>query len=749
MKLTIIHGFILSLFLVLISFQNPTQAQQIQLGDQFVEKEESEQFAATANVSQTGNFSGNVVLKTNETEPFYVTIVDPDGNYQASQRVTPNQNGEVNLNLKSASNESKSHVVALSFLSSSGEESGNINNLISATNTSDPYGDTVRGEIEFPTYPPPASPTTVPKVHRSDEANVNEPPACTVKIKKEFLVYTIDESVEVRGIRPDGSAAPDIINQWKPVDDVNPAILEGKVVPSPEVYGGPHVSFEDNPIRHYGHDLTFHVRPDPTSDNRYSNLLARQIQPDGRITTQNLIEVEWEAGLGSDKIEGLNPIVDPSIIGNSGGFYTTGHTRSNLIWNWPTVGDHVHVEGQWIWDRGHPPAKTEIHPPRLVAIQRHLPEMINARTSDIPTGEPGRPLLATRIDVFGSGDGSPLYNNRGGPLATGVPMTDRDYSFNVAQLLPKPTPDAQLKYVVVKQNGDTYRGDPEIEIIPRTTTERENEFLGYKPLYAKVTIPWASNLNVDDSTTFARTIFLYWDAGQNTGYGIANWFKGRTIDVELIGVVGLKGQDNLVNGPDNEFRIFAEVGGKWLFFNENALIDIFGTTIPIPDILKDGLGDYNVDERKIVGGDGNGGKRVFTVYVPEGDSFRVHAGGWEADGANLVFGDIVDPSLSCEALGLWLNLHLFKVDVAAAGAQDDPIGEVNKFFVNTKSGIHKLDILPEGPYELVYRNAIGDHTDLADGPLFAEPITGLTDPRGTYSIIYKVTERPWLSLPTQ
>src|SRR5262249_15936913 len=27
----------------------------------------------------------------------------------------------------------------------------------------------------------------------------------------------------------------------------------------------------------------------------------------------------------------------------------------------------------WIWDRGHPPANTEIHPPRLVAIRRDLP----------------------------------------------------------------------------------------------------------------------------------------------------------------------------------------------------------------------------------------------------------------------------------------------------------------------------------------------------------------------------------------
>lgn len=37
----------------------------------------------------------------------------------------------------------------------------------------------------------------------------------------------------------------------------------------------------------------------------------------------------------------------------------------------------MQIEGQWIWDRGHPPAKTEIHPPRLVAIQRDLPAIIS------------------------------------------------------------------------------------------------------------------------------------------------------------------------------------------------------------------------------------------------------------------------------------------------------------------------------------------------------------------------------------
>src|SRR6266566_7327196 len=60
----------------------------------------------------------------------------------------------------------------------------------------------------------------------------------------------------------------------------------------------------------------------------------------------------------------LSPPVNIKVSGRE-------HQRREVIWNWPTLSDRVHVEGLWIWDRGHPPADTEIHSPRLVAIQRH------------------------------------------------------------------------------------------------------------------------------------------------------------------------------------------------------------------------------------------------------------------------------------------------------------------------------------------------------------------------------------------
>ena len=62
-------------------------------------------------------------------------------------------------------------------------------------------------------------------------------------------------------------------------------------------------------------------------------------------------------------------------------FFTSGHERKDIIWNWPTYGDWVHVEGLWVWDRSHPPEKTEIHPARFIAIRRSLPTKISIDNS--------------------------------------------------------------------------------------------------------------------------------------------------------------------------------------------------------------------------------------------------------------------------------------------------------------------------------------------------------------------------------
>ena len=122
---------------------------------------------------------------------------------------------------------------------------------------------------------------------------------------------------------------------------------------------------EDQPAGHFTHDFNFEVNPDPP----FEYLLGKQ---DGVV--QPSIEVEWESGFAQADSRDRNPASAASIRGDSFGFYIAGHRRRDVIWNWPTANDWVHVEGIWIYDRGHrDPVKTEIHPPRFVAVKRDLP----------------------------------------------------------------------------------------------------------------------------------------------------------------------------------------------------------------------------------------------------------------------------------------------------------------------------------------------------------------------------------------
>jgi hypothetical protein len=100
----------------------------------------------------------------------------------------------------------------------------------------------------------------------------------------------------------------------------------------------------------------------------------------------------------------INPHRPENEKGNSAGFFSAGHERGDVFWNFPTIGDWVHVEGHYVWDRGHPPAEAEIHPPRFLAVKRNLPEQIMIGDSSLK--------FATRIDIFASGDGGALMNNR-------------------------------------------------------------------------------------------------------------------------------------------------------------------------------------------------------------------------------------------------------------------------------------------------------------------------------------------------
>lgn len=137
------------------------------------------------------------------------------------------------------------------------------------------------------------------------------------------------------------------------------------------------VSYEDDPLTHYAHDTNFYLLPDPNyswtvgTANYYSN------GEDDSGVALGRIEVEWEAlNNGSTETYGSGNIGVPD-------------------WAIATSGDRMYVVARWVLDCGHPELgdRTEMHPPRLVAVMRQRPSITGAMNA------------ATQVDVYVSGHG--------------------------------------------------------------------------------------------------------------------------------------------------------------------------------------------------------------------------------------------------------------------------------------------------------------------------------------------------------
>lgn len=439
-----------------------------------------------------------------------------------------------------------------------------------------------------------------------------------------------------------------ILPSWRPVVNHDTVVvLEGQIMPieghEGYAYGVPHVSFEDLPLYHYTHDFSFNVFP----DEGYRNLLSRYI----KITKDSLgneirdtivrdwVHCEWESGLAAGNRG--NKHAKACRKGGSAGFATAGHERYDVIWNWPTAGDWVHVEGLWIWDRGHPPAKTEIHPMRLMATRRNLPDKIESENGDS--------VFATRIDIYANGDGSAFYNNQDtDDWAHPVKMSSKDYKFNVLHTLPRPSITAQLKYKLFDQQGDSFTGKTGITVF--STADSAG---------ASVTIPW-STLELPDTLVYGKTLLLYWDEGN----GIPDDYRIHTYVVNLE-KLKIRRLSEIFFLTPAELRMFAEVGGQYIFLNEFVSNS--------KDILRSGLGHTIKRHWKI--------NKSIRVHVPEDKSFRVYSGGWEADGIDKVMGYIIDQESDCttELKNRINNLMLDPTPVGYGGCEDDNMGEAIRF----------------------------------------------------------------------
>lgn len=464
-----------------------------------------------------------------------------------------------------------------------------------------------------------------------------------------------------------------ILPSWLPIIDKNHvAVLEGKVSYNP-VNGsnGPHISHEDLPFYHYTHDVGFDVIPDKTPDSKYTHLQPYLIyhKENGHDTVlQYAIHCEWETGMGAGNK--INPFRDINDEGRSGGFLTAGHERGDIIWNIPTAGDWVHVEGNYVWDRGHPPSKAEIHPPRMLAIKRALPEQITIGDSSVK--------YTTRVDVFASADGGALVNNRFNAPAfvRKVNMSSKDYTFTVAVTLPRPSVNSKLRAEVVRRKADDFSMGEIIELNSDSAT-------------ATITIPWKTR-NANDLEIYARTIYLYWDEGR----GIEATLPIDAYKVKMEGLRFRRLSDYLSKA---EIRLWLNVGSNWVFVN-----DFFAKK---GKILTKGLGKTRKKKWEL--------ENEFVVYVPRGEKFRVLISGWEADGVDHLAGNLLDPRSTCDRkTKKFIKDRLFSFrNMLLKGCMDDQFGEISQLhsydrlgrndrFVNAPKEGYNEDPCPFSKYPL-------------------------------------------------
>ena len=181
-----------------------------------------------------------------------------------------------------------------------------------------------------------------------------------------------------RGCRTGGTMDVNTTNpSWVSVDPSDKARpLEGVVRVSK-------VTWEDYPANHESHDWNIFIKPDTqyefmNSDaNHFMDADGKDV-PKGDPNGAFCMEAEWE-------------------------------TKQFDMRFWPVVGDRATVLGRWIFDCGHPPYRSEIHPPKFTAFTRMSPHTFTGDTT---------PSYTNKAFVFINGQGGYFYDRIGGAKYT-------------------------------------------------------------------------------------------------------------------------------------------------------------------------------------------------------------------------------------------------------------------------------------------------------------------------------------------
>lgn len=181
-----------------------------------------------------------------------------------------------------------------------------------------------------------------------------------------------------------------------------------------------HVAAPDTPANHDSHDVDFQLRLDPNQED-----LITPLQTDS-------LGIEWE--------NGLDAIIDQTGDGK----------KTFPRWAWPSDGDRIWIDGNWVYDCGHPVGDNppifhaEIHPPRAIATMRD-------QAAPLPgTGTTPVPVTLTDVYITGRGGYAPQILNCGLNIILG------DYGDSCGQSTPPPDFDAK-KYTPINDTNFNFK----------------------------------------------------------------------------------------------------------------------------------------------------------------------------------------------------------------------------------------------------------------------------------------------------
>jgi hypothetical protein len=369
------------------------------------------------------------------------------------------------------------------------------------------------------------------------------------------------------------------------------------------------VTHSDFPASHDSHDEDIYLRVDPGQENRLSDTNYPN-EDDQSVSKEELlqptiIELEWEAGTPT---------------------YQTFSYRAEKTfphWVWPSVGDRVWAEGNWVFDCGHGTTvdgvlhrRTEIHPPRAIATMRD--QVVN--WPDVG------PMLITATELYVHGQAGAVTDILNcGPEALigqgscgftephrGTPI-DENFEFDIP-LPPKRTAGSELRTMVQAGSGNTINVKPILDPLED---------------HIHVTIPLAGT-GVDPGDAYAWRIY-------------AGWTDPRPIRLFQVTLTKMV----LHNEQDHEIKASCECSFFWINLNRatrewEPLVNFDVPTddnasFPCPE-NENHLRDWDDDH-----GCGNGHLDFkgpsWTFYVVDrAQTFTVRINGYDQDCLDQYFG---------------------------------------------------------------------------------------------------------------